>query len=211
MYHVQHRLKATSKKWSFMIQYDGTRSCHNKLKLFFQVPATSVPAPEHAGQKSQSPTKSPEESHKVSLHSLGRQNFSPSRFGFGMFHQMVFGVLTSNFWWYIGLSCRPRGQITQGRVPGGQIILGMDFFKSWMTFHHYQSHSKAFIFDAVILQRRWPTSGQKVIGKEVVYIIYKFKVLGRVSNQEEANEKGRKQSNMQAANLLLPSPLQSNF
>ena len=66
-----------------------------------------------------------------------------------------------------------------------------------MTFHHYQYPSKAFIFDAVILQRRWPTSGKKVIGKEVVN-----KVWGRVSNQEEANEKGRKQSNMQAANLL---------
>ncbi len=49
--------------------YIGTRSCHNKLKMW-KVPATSVAAPEHAGQKSQNPTRSPEESHKVSLHSV---------------------------------------------------------------------------------------------------------------------------------------------
>lgn len=96
MYNVQHRLKATSKKWSFMIQYDGTRSCHNKFAYVFQVPATSVPAPEHAGQKSQSPTRSPEESHKVSLHSLETE-FEPWPDLDLECLTLVFGGLTSTF------------------------------------------------------------------------------------------------------------------
>ncbi len=98
------------------------------------------------------------------------------------------------------MSCRPRGQITQGRVPGDQIIFARErwFLKSLDDSSSLSIYpSKAFIFDAVILQRTWPTSGKKVIGKEVVN-----KVWGRVSNQEEANEKGRKQSDMQAANLI---------
>lgn len=147
------------------------------------------------------------------FHSIpSRQNLSPDRIWIWnvslwflevwpqllMVHRVELQTPRSNnarksSWWPNNL--RKQGSCT--------LLLRHGFLKSWMTFQHYQSHSKAFMFDAVILQRRWPTSGRKVI--------YISKVWGRVSNQEEANEKGRKQSNIQAANLLLPSPLQNNF